>query len=72
MISMSEEDRLDSDYHSPDSCQSEDVNDVELKVIKRQSPICYYVMHLAKYGDLYRLVECNDRFSESLVRNLFL
>ena len=29
-------------------------------------------MNLAKYGDLYRLVEYNDRFSEGLVRNLFL
>ena len=29
-------------------------------------------MSLAKYGDLYRLVEYNERFSEGLVRNLFL
>lgn len=29
-------------------------------------------MNLAKHGDLYRLVEYNDRFSEGLVRNLFL
>ena len=71
-ISFAEEDRLDSDRYSPESCQSEDINDIEVQVIKRQHPICYYVMHLAKYGDLYRLVECNDRFSENLVRNLFL
>ena len=41
-------------------------------MLKRQGPICYYVMNLAKYGDLFRLVEYNERFSEGLVRNLFL
>ena len=71
-ISLAEEDRLDSDCHSPGSYQSEDVNDIEPQVIKRQSPVCYYVMNLAKYGDLFRLVEWNERFSENLVRNLFL
>lgn len=29
-------------------------------------------MNLAKHGDLYRLVEYNERFSEGLVRHLFL
>ena len=41
-------------------------------MLKRQGPICYYVINLAKYGDLFRLVEYNERFSEGLVRNLFL
>ena len=72
LISLAEEDRLDSDCQSPGSYQSEDVNDTEPQVIKRQSPVCYYVMNLAKYGDLFRLVEWNERFSENLVRNLFL
>ena len=40
-------------------------------IVKRQGPICYYVMSFAKYGELYRLVEINERLSEPLVRYLF-
>jgi serine/threonine protein kinase len=40
-------------------------------VLKRQSKICYYVMKLAEYGEVYRIIELNDRLSENLVRNLF-
>ena len=40
-------------------------------IVKRQGPICYYVMNFAKYGELYRLVELNERLSEPLVRYLF-
>lgn len=39
--------------------------------IKRQGQICYYVMKLAEYGELYRLVEMNQRLSEDLVQYLF-
>jgi serine/threonine protein kinase len=40
-------------------------------VIKRQGQICYYVMKLAEYGELYRLVEMNHRLSDELVQYLF-
>jgi len=63
---LAEEDRLEAG----DNYGSED-QDVEPVVVKRRGPICYYVMNLAKYGELYRLVEMNDRFSEPLVRYLF-
>ena len=43
----------------------------EPQVLKRWGPVCYYVMNLAQYGDLYRLVEYNEKFSEGLVRHLF-
>ena len=68
LISLAEEDQLE---RASGSYYSENVGD-EPQVLKRQGPICYYVMNLAKYGDLYRLVEYNDRFSEGLVRHLFL
>lgn len=40
-------------------------------VLKRQTKICYYVMKLAEYGEVYRIIELNERLSENLVRNLF-
>jgi len=39
--------------------------------IKRKSRVCYYVMKLAEYGELYKFIEHTDRFSERLARNLF-
>ena len=62
---LAEEDRLEiSRSYGSDE-------DVEPIIVKRQSPICYYVMNFAKYGELYRLVEINERLSEPLVRYLF-
>ena len=62
---LAEEDRLEvSRSYGSDE-------DGEPIVVKRQSPICYYVMNFAKYGELYRLVEINERLSEPLVRYLF-
>lgn len=62
---LAEEDRLEAGR----SYGSEE--DAEPIVVKRQGPICYYVMNFAKYGELYRLVEINERLSEPLVRYLF-
>lgn len=64
---LAEEDRLEAVRRY--SYGSEE--DVEAEVIKRRGPICYYVMNFAKYGELYRLVEINERLSEPLVRYLF-
>jgi len=40
-------------------------------VIKCKGEICYFVMKLAEYGELFRLVEMNNRFSEDLVKYFF-
>ena len=39
--------------------------------IKRTTPVCYYVMNYAEYGDLYQLCEVSEQLSEPLVRHLF-
>ena len=49
---------------------SDDSSD-KVTIIKRTTKVCYYVMKIAEYGDLYRVVEMNERLSESLVRHLF-
>lgn len=62
---LAEEDRLEAQgTYSAEG-------DVEPVVVKRRGPICYYVMNFAKYGELYRLVEINERLSEPLVSYLF-
>jgi 3-phosphoinositide dependent protein kinase-1 len=40
-------------------------------VLKKETKLCYYVMKLAEYGELYRLIEMNARLGEELIRNLF-
>ena len=73
LISLAEEDRLEFDQRISESYHSEDVvEEAQPLVLKRQGPVCYYVMNLAKHGDLFRLVEYNERFSDGLVRHLFL
>lgn len=62
---MAEEDRLEA------LCSLTSEEGDEPTVVKRQAPICYYVMNFAKYGELYRLVEINDNMSEPLVCYLF-
>ena len=60
---LSEEDRFDAQFTDSYSCKPE--------VIKRTAPVCYYVMNFAEFGEVFRLVELNERLSESLVRFLF-
>lgn len=43
----------------------------EPRVLKRRHPVCYYVMSFAEYGELYRLIESNERLSDNLIRYLF-
>lgn len=47
-------------------------NSDDSRIIKRQHPICYYVMSFARYGELYRLIEMNERLSDNLIRYLFI
>ena len=36
--------------------------------VKRKTSLCYYVMKLAEYGELYSFIEHTDRFDEPMVR----
>lgn len=38
---------------------------------KKKQGVCYYVMRLASYGEIYRFIEHTDRFSEKLSREIF-
>ena len=41
------------------------------EIVKEKNMICYYVMSLAKYGEIYRLRDASEKFSDDLVRYLF-
>ena len=41
------------------------------QIVKRKTNVCYCVLKLAGHGELYKIVECTDKFSESLTRSLF-
>ena len=43
---------------------------LELLTLRRKNELCYYVMKLAEFGDLYSFVENSERFDESVVRYL--
>ena len=43
----------------------------EYVVIKRKEQLCYYVMKLAEYGEIYSFVEHTDRFDEPMTRYIF-
>lgn len=40
--------------------------------IRRKSSICYYVMKLAQYGEIFHFIERTERFSERFARSLYL
>lgn len=37
-------------------------------IVKRKAEVCYYVMKLAEYGELYSFIEHTERFSEDMTR----
>lgn len=43
----------------------------EYLVVKRKTEVCYYVMKLAEYGELYSFVEHTERFDERMSRYIF-
>ena len=43
----------------------------EREILKSRSSVCYYVMSLAKYGEVFRLRDANEKFSDELVRYMF-
>jgi hypothetical protein len=57
---------------SGDNKEEQLVNTKNIDIVKRKTSICYLVMKLAEYGELYRFVEHTDRFSEKLAKVLFL
>jgi hypothetical protein len=40
-------------------------------VVKRKSNVCYIVLKLARHGELYKMLEHTDKFSDLLARSLF-
>jgi serine/threonine protein kinase len=40
-------------------------------VVKRKTEVCYYVMKLAEYGELYSFIEHTERFDEGMTRYIF-
>lgn len=58
--------RLMHGHSNASSDYSDDRN-----ILKRHRKVCYYVMKLAEYGELYRIIETNERLSEDLIRHLF-
>lgn len=46
-------------------------NDEEYVTIKRKSKLCYYVMKLAEYGELYKFIEHSGRFDECFTKYMF-
>ena len=54
--SFSEESREDRDYPVR---------------VSRKRKVCYYVMKLAEYGELFKFIEHTDRFSERFARTLY-
>ena len=40
----------------------------EYLIVKRKTQLCYYVMKLAEYGELYSFIEHTDRFEDNMVR----
>lgn len=43
----------------------------EYLVVKRKTEVCYYVMKLAEYGELYSFIEHTEGFDESMTRYIF-
>ena len=43
-------------------------NRQEYLTVKRKTDICYYVMKLAEYGELFSFIEHTDRFDDSMMR----
>lgn len=58
------EERDKGELKTQDECESS-------PKFKKTFKVCYYVMKLAEYGELFRFIEHTDRFSERLARSIF-
>lgn len=52
--------------------EGEAPEDPFIEKIRRKTGVCYYVMKLAQYGELFHFVERTDRFTERFARSLYL
>ena len=52
--------------------EGEAPEDPYIEKIRRKTGVCYYVMKLAQYGELFHFVERTDRFTERFARSLYL
>lgn len=52
--------------------ESEAPDNPFVEKVRRKSSMCYYVMKLAEYGELYHYIEHTDRFTERLARSLYV
>ncbi len=43
----------------------------EYLVLKRKTDLCYYVMKLAEFGEVYSFIELTERFDERMTRYIF-
>jgi serine/threonine protein kinase len=57
---------------SPKPQESESHKEQEEQPVNTKTRLCYYVMKLAEFGELFRFIEHTDRFSERLSRTLFI
>lgn len=49
-----------------------DLDYENMVTVKRKTNVCYCVLKLATHGELYKMVESTDRFTENLSRSLFV
>lgn len=43
-----------------------------MMIVKRKTNICYCVLKLAKYGELFKILENTEKFTDSLSRTMFI
>ena len=48
-----------------------DDNDENSMFIKRKTGVCYCVLKLARHGELFKILEHTDKFTDKLARSLF-
>jgi hypothetical protein len=56
---------------SDENLTNAEVDDAQGVVIKRKTNVCYCVLKLARHGELFKVLEHTDKFSDSLARSLF-
>lgn len=43
----------------------------EYLVVKRKTTLCYYVMKLAEFGELYSFIEYTEKLDDKMTRYIF-
>lgn len=72
LVAAKEENAKSEAYpQSPLLSESDEDEEPVVEKVRRISSVCYYVMKLAEYGELFHFIEHTDRFSERLARTLY-